>query len=136
MNELSLKIGAGKGDLSNIEVKEDCRIEVGAGKLNVNQAAVSTLSLKCGAGDITWIGSTATDTKVDCGIGNIEMTLMEEKESYKIKSKCGVGKVVINNETISQGGASKITLPYDSAVAIYDMDIKCGVGSIYLNFEN
>lgn len=126
--ELYLNLGAGKVDINKLTVLEEAKIDGGAGDLTINALDIRDLDLSMGIGKLSLISSLTGNNKIDCGVGEMNLSLIGMLDDYEITLDKGVGNAtidgvdMIDNNTYGKG--------------INKIDIDGGIGSIDINFEN
>ncbi|MCI9063594.1 MAG: DUF4097 domain-containing protein [Clostridia bacterium] len=118
--------GAGTLSISNSKFNK-ADIDGGAGKIEITSSELNNLDFDAGAGKIDIESTITGDSKISAGVGEINITLLGNKEDYKIYTEKGIGSIKVDNEERSSDtyygeGQNKI-------------DIDGGVGSITVNFK-
>lgn len=141
LNNLSIDIGAGKLELSDITsnnfslnqgagkvviinlISNNTTIDGGAGELHITSSKLQNLDLDLGAGKCYYNGILLGNNKIDQGVGELILDLY--REDYTIKASKGLGSITINGESYSK----------DVIVGegINDIKIDGGIGSIIIN---
>lgn len=125
--KLELDLGAGKAIISNLVVTQSSEIEGGAGEINIKNSSINNLDLDCGAGKFTLNSKLNGNNKIDAGIGKLDITILGNREDYKIIVDKGIGTAKIDSESIKDGKV------YGSG--LNSLTIDGGVGSININFK-
>lgn len=108
INKLSAKVmeyevGAGATTINNIKVTESFKADTGAGAFKIKDGAINNLTSDFGAGEVT-INATLTGTnKLDCGVGSLNLKLLDSMENYTIKAHKGLGEIKLNGDKLSDG---------------------------------
>lgn len=125
-NNLEFDLGAGKGVIDNLIVLNECDMETGAGSLEIKNGNINDLDIQHGVGKFS-LTSNIKNLKLDSGIGEVNLTILNKKDNYTINVDKGIGKISLDGEKIS-----------DQIIGngIYNLDINGGIGSINLNFQN
>lgn len=123
---LYLDLGAGKAKFSNLIVSSEAEINGGAGEIIINSSNIHNLDLDMGIGKLSLTSKLTGNSKIDCGIGKIDLSLIGTLEDYQIKLDKGLGSATIdgnnmNDDTTYGTGYNKL-------------DIEGGIGSIDINF--
>ena len=124
--KLRMELGAGETVFENLTVTNQAKIETGVGKFSVLDGSIGDLEFGVGIGDVSLKLELTEEGEFDCGIGNVEITLLGAKENYTVSIDKGVGsatvggKSVSNDEEIGNGGVS--------------IDVDGGVGNIQIAF--
>lgn len=98
--ELHLNLGAGKVYIENLIVEKEADIDGGAGKLEIISGEINNLDLDMGVGEIILQSNLIGKSDIDAGIGNLNIELLGNKESYKIEANKGFGNIEIDNKDI------------------------------------
>lgn len=125
--KLELDLGAGKVTIVNLVVEQNAEIDGGAGEINIKNSSINNLDLSGGVGKFTLNSKLTGNNKIDAGVGQLYITLLGNKEDYKIVVDKGIGTAKINNESIKDG---KI---YGSG--LNSLDVDGGIGNININFK-
>lgn len=113
--ELSLSLGAGEAVFDRLEVTKDADIETGAGKLVIEGGTLGKLDLELGVGKAEIASSLGDGSRVKCGVGALELMLLDGKDMYTVHARTGVGSFMIDGKTITDntvvgGGANTVTV--------------------------
>lgn len=125
-NNLEFDLGAGKGVIDNLIVLNSCDMETGAGSLEIKNGNINDLDIQHGVGKFS-LTSNIKNLKLDSGIGEVNLNILNKKDNYTINIDKGIGSFIIDGEKISD---NKI------GTGNYNLDINGGIGSINLNFKN
>lgn len=121
-NNFSLNQGAGKVVITNL-ISNNTTIDGGAGELHITSSKLQNLDLDLGAGKCYYNGILLGNNKIDQGVGELILDLY--REDYTIKASKGLGSITINGESYSKD----VTV----GEGINDIKIDGGVGSIIIN---
>lgn len=121
-NNFSLNQGAGKVVITNL-ISNNTTIDGGAGELHITSSKLQNLDLDLGAGKCYYNGILLGNNKIDQGIGELILDLY--REDYTIKASKGLGSITINGESYSKD----VTV----GEGINDIKIDGGIGSIIIN---
>ena len=97
--ELSLELGAGRVNMSNIEVYEKMDINGGAGSIKIDNANINNLDMDMGAGKTQISGYLKGNNEIDAGVGTLILELFDD--DYKISVDKGIGKATYNGQDIN-----------------------------------
>ena len=114
--------GAGNVNMQNISVKNNAKIECGAGQVIIKDSELANADIETGVGKLVYSGDLTGNAQIDCGVGDVELELTGDAEKYAIHTEKGIGDIKINDSSIADdsttgNGENKI-------------DIEGGVGSI------
>lgn len=99
--ELRMDLGAGKSVLSNLTVLDSTKIDTGAGDINIDNSNLNNLDIDLGVGYTRIYASLHGLTKIDCGIGNLELSLFDDIDLYTIEIDKGLGKVKLDDKEVT-----------------------------------
>lgn len=123
--ELSFSIGAGQTSIENLIVTDKAKIEGGAGNVDILSGTINDLKLDVGVGKFTIQAKLTGDNKINAGIGELNINLMDNIENYTIKAQKGIGTIRLDNQitynNVKYGDGQN------------NIDIDGGIGSIYIN---
>lgn len=125
-NNLDFEFGAGAGIINNLEVYNNANIESGVGSVQILDGELNNLDLDVGVGKFVLNSDIKGNSKVEAGIGSININLKQPKENYKVSIDKGIGSITVDGEKTSSkkfGNGENI------------LDIDGGIGKITLNFN-
>lgn len=132
--DASIDIGAGKGWIGTLITTGELDLEVGAGEITVDNLQAKESSFDCGAGRLEIQGDVTGDISVDCGVGEVEMTLASKAREYNYSVDCGMGEVSIDGENyksfLRSGGHHS-----DHGNGGCEVEVDCGIGSVRIDFQ-
>ena len=101
--KIDYEVGAGATTIKDIRATEEFKAETGAGAFKIKNGVIKNLTSEFGAGEVT-INATLTGTnKLDCGIGSLNLKLLDSIENYTIKASKGLGEIKLNGDKLSDG---------------------------------
>ena len=125
---LDLNLGAGKNLLEKLEVNTQTKIESGAGLTEIMAGTLNNVDLDLGVGKVFINASILGNSKIECGVGSVELNLLGNQESYQLNVEKGIGsidvanKIYNNDDTIGNGKNH--------------LKIEGGIGNIKVGFTN
>lgn len=127
VNDLDLDLGAGKTNVNDTLVLNNCDIDGGAGELSIKDSDITNMDLDMGVGKVTLNSKLAGSSQINAGIGEVNLELIGSKNDYSINVSKGIGNVRIDTENISNdtvfgNGENKIR-------------ISGGIGNINVSFK-
>ena len=125
--KLSFELGAGETEIQNLNVSKECEIDSGAGKLSISNGTINDLDLDMGVGEVNLAASLTGKNEINAGVGNLNIDLQGEKESYKIQADKGLGSVKIDEKEIADRETFGDGENY--------IEVDGGVGKIDIDFE-
>ncbi|MBQ9072048.1 MAG: DUF4097 family beta strand repeat protein [Bacilli bacterium] len=124
---LEFDLGAGKTDINNLVVLGSAEIDGGAGEITISDGSINNLDLDTGVGKCTLISELIGKNEIDVGVGELNITLLGNKENYRVSAEKGIGSIKLDNEDI------KSSQVY--GIGQNSIDISGGVGSINIKFK-
>lgn len=129
--EVDMEIGASKADITDI-LADEISITVGAGKADISGITARQFELEVGAGEATVAQISVDELDVNAGIGEVNITLNGVQEDYNYSVECGIGTVVVGENSYSGLGAEK-NVKYDGATK--RIEVECGIGAVNVKFQ-
>lgn len=131
-SRISIQTGAGMVDLTGVRLRCDgMKAETGAGTINVGRAEIAeSLNVEVGAGSVTIEQAAVRDMNVECGVGKCKIGVAGKEEEYHYDISCGVGKIQINDRRIQKMGGRET---HRNESAIGTMRLDCAVGQIEIH---
>jgi len=125
--KLDLDLGAGKVTINNLESSSKTEINGGAGEIIIKDSDITNLDLDMGVGKLVLDSKILGNSEINCGIGQVNITLLGGQTDYKIKANKGIGNFSISGVSVSDGTY------YGNGSNFIDVD--GGVGEININFN-
>lgn len=128
---ITLEIGMGEFE-SKMPLKcKRSTINVGLGSCSLEDFSVTDyFETECDMGSLTIQGTIDGTSKIQCGMGTVELITQGNPDDYNYKTQVGMGSVQIGDKTF-EGLSNKER--FSSAAKNY-LDIDCGMGSIIISF--
>lgn len=126
--KIYLDLGAGKVSINYLEALEEAKINGGAGEIEINGGTIYNLDFDIGIGKTTLISKIEGNSKIDAGIGEVNLTLLGNNDDYKIKADKGIGDIVIGDKKASDNTY------YGKGDNLIEID--GGIGSIHIDYKN
>lgn len=125
--KLSLEIGAGETKIEELNVKDEAKIDGGAGKVTILSGKINNFDLDMGVGSVEVNSELKGRSDIDSGIGELRININAPKEDYNIKVSKGIGNITIDGKGISD----------DTTYGDGENDIKVdgGIGNIKIDFK-
>lgn len=125
---VSLELGAGEVVITELVSEKSTEINGGTGAVTIGGGSVKDLDMDLGVGRLTLRAAVLGESDIDSGVGNTKLTLLGDKDSYKISVNKGLGTVRIDgtevgDESVIGDGKNKL-------------ELNTGVGSLDVTFEN
>ena len=125
--KLSLELGTGETTIEKLNVVDNCKIESGAGKVDIYSGKINNLNLDIGVGKFKLTSSIIGNSKINAGIGSLELNIQGNKEDYKIKADKGIGTIKIDGKNVEDN--------YAYGDGENEVKIEGGIGSISVDFK-
>lgn len=125
--KLYLELGAGETIIEKLNVKDDCKIESGAGKVSILSGNINELNLDMGVGKFEVTSALTGNSKINAGIGNLELNIQGNKEKYTIKANKGIGSIKIDGKEVSNDityGNGENNIKIDGGIGEIKIDFK------------
>lgn len=128
---ITLEIGMGEFE-SKMPLKcKRSTINVGLGSCSLEDFSVTDyFETECDMGSLFIQGNLKGNSKIQCGMGTVELITQGNPDDYNYKTKVGMGSVQIGDKTF-EGLSNKERF---SSTAKNYLDIDCGMGSIIISF--
>lgn len=124
VNSLELEFGAGKTIINNLIVNNYTEIDSGVGEVDILDGSLTNLDLESGVGKFSLNSKLIGNTKIEAGVGDINLNILGNINDYKIVTTTGIGNIKINGSTVTKtiygNGNNNIV-------------IEGGIGSININ---
>ena len=62
--------------------------------------------LSAGVGKLIYSGHLNGESRIECGVGDVEMNLEGGKDNYSIKVQKGIGNIKINDESVADNSTT------------------------------
>lgn len=119
---VEFSFGAGNVNMQNISVKNNAKIECGAGQTIIKDSELANADIEAGVGKLVYSGDLTGNTQISCGVGGVELELTGDAEKYAIHTEKGIGDIKINDSSVAN----------DSTIGRGEnkIDIEGGVGGV------
>ena len=98
---VEFNFGAGNVNMQNITVKNNAKIECGAGQVIIKNSELANANIEAGVGKLVYSGDLTGNTQIDCGVGDVELELTGDAEKYSIHTEKGIGDIKINDSSVA-----------------------------------
>ena len=102
---IDFSFGAGNVNIKNLK-SENPTIEGGAGQINFENTELTNAKLSAEVGKVIYSGQLNGESRIECGVGEVEMNLEGGIDNYSIKVQKGIGKIKINNESVTDNSTT------------------------------
>ena len=125
--KLDFELGAGSTKIKELNVLNEADIEGGAGKIEILSGSIHDLDLDIGVGKFVLYSTLTGNTKVDAGVGEANIVVLNAFENYRVQLEKGIGTVKLQGDSVSDG-------IYGTGMNFIDID--GGVGSFSIDFKS
>lgn len=129
--EVDMEIGASTAEITDI-LADEISITVGAGEADISSITAKQFDLEVGAGEATVTQLTVDKLDVEAGLGEVNIELNGVQEEYNYSVECGIGTVVVGENSYSGLGAEQ-NVKYEGATK--RIDVECGIGAVKVKFK-
>lgn len=123
---LTLSLGAGQAEINNLTANSRAEINGGVGELTINGGSLRNLKLEMGVGELTLKSRLEGKSDLDCGIGEAKLTLLGNREDYRIELDKGLGEARLEGEGMKDDAV------YGAGENLIEID--GGIGEIRIEF--
>ncbi|PIE97981.1 MAG: hypothetical protein CR988_05695 [Treponema sp.] len=104
----SLKIVGGVGKISGKNIiSKKTKVDAGVGPCYFVNSEFSESKLNCGVGQFKFDGNMFGKNSLRAGVGSVELSLNSKLSEVNLYVKAGIGRIKVNDETISGLNAEK-----------------------------
>lgn len=128
--DVDLELGAGRLTIDELNARK-AKMEVGAGDLTVGVMQIGKLDCQVGVGNIEIIGKISGDVEAECAMGNITLKLLNKKKDFNYSLECSMGNINLDGERYSGISTAKKI----NNGAEQKMKLECAMGNIEVKFE-
>ncbi len=125
---LILELGAGEASIESLIAASNAVISGGAGEFTVKDGELHNLDLDMGVGELRLTSALSGDCSFDLGVGESDITVIGDRENYKLDIEKGIGSI-----TVDGMGVSDFKEQWGKENSI---DISGGIGAVSLNFKD
>lgn len=126
-DDLRLSLGAGEVAIDELNAYVNAEIEGGAGALRIYGGTLSDPSIDMGVGELELSTALRGHGEISQGIGRASVTLLGDREDYRVEFENGIGNATIDGKS-AEGGKS-----YGSGANL--LEINGGIGKIEINYK-
>lgn len=129
--EIGIAVGAGEL-LADRITAGNADFEIGAGHMSIGELSVSgETDLEVSMGVVEVAGTIAGDLDVECGMGEVIMSLTGSEDDHSYYVECGMGNVDVGS--YSHGGVASHK-SWNAGKSSY-FDINCNMGNVTVTFD-
>ncbi len=122
-----LDIGAGDVKIGTLLVTDDTAINGGAGQVTIDGGTLADFDLDMGVGKFDCTAALTGDSEINCGVGEMRLTLIGTTVDYRIELDKGLGSAIVDGKALSDGETY--------GAGANEIDIDGGVGAIQVEFK-
>ena len=119
---IDIEMDAGKLTINDIEAVNSMDIDGSAGEILILNCKVNNLDLDMGVGKSSVHGLITGKSKIDAGVGQLNINLLGTLEDYKFKVNKGIGSIKLNGNGLEDNSIN--------GTGVNLIDIEGGVGEI------
>ncbi len=123
-HDLSLSIGAGDATFEQLTVTKDADVETGAGKLLIQKGSIERLDLELGVGKAEIVSALGDGSRMECGVGSLELTLLGGADTYTVRAHTGIGRFTVASDMVKESttvGSGSNTVTVEGGVGSVDV---------------
>ena len=124
---IGFELGAGDVTISKLIAEKSADIQGGAGRITISDGAIKNLDFEMGMGQMNLTAALTGDCSLDSGVGEMNVTLLGNKDDYKLDLEKGIGSISVDGDNISNDR--------EIGNGINEVEIHGGVGAINVKFK-
>lgn len=97
---MKIDLGAGEAIIDSINVSKSFDLNAGAGSLTISNVNINDFECDLGVGESNISGIFTGNSKINCGVGEVNLNLLDDIENYNVKVSKGLGSVKVNDENV------------------------------------
>lgn len=113
-------------------VFKEVDLELGAGQADIHDLCADVFDIEVGAGQAVLKNVDVKHMNATTGAGQIKAELVESKEDYNYDVECGIGEILIGDNSFGGLGRSN---HIENPEAERSLDVECGIGQIVIHFQ-
>ena len=98
--KLDLDLGTGEMMVDSLIVSDETKISGGAGEINIKSGKINNIDLDLGIGEAHINSNITGNSKINTGIGELNLILTSSLENYRMDFEKGIGKISLNGNSI------------------------------------
>ncbi|HHX99273.1 TPA: DUF4097 domain-containing protein [Candidatus Dojkabacteria bacterium] len=122
-----INLGAGEVTIGRIDVTNEIKLSGGVGELTVHDGKLNNLDADLGVGTFNATLSLTGRNKIDAGVGEVGLNLLDSYKNYTFNVDKGLGDIKLDRNSIQSGVYGN---------GIHTVDISGGVGEITISTED
>lgn len=131
MGKFKLETGAGTAQIGRLCVQDRVKVEIGAGNTSFSKLVTqetTDIAIECGLGSFEACGNGLGNFDIECGLGNVKISLEQPQKWYNYEVSCALGNVQLNGNRLSSGIAGNYSSTNKEAKN--NLHVECGLGSV------
>ena len=124
---LSFDIGVGNVVINDLVVYNDTSIDGGAGKFVIKNGNINNLDYDMGAGDTNINAFINGSSEIDCGVGKLDLNLLNDMSDLSLDLSLGIGSVKVNGTDVVKDsvlGTGRNVIEIDGGVGDININTK------------
>ena len=122
---IDFELGAGEVSIGSLVATKSADIDGGAGRITVSDGALENLDMDMGVGELNLTSAFSGECKLDLGVGESNITLIGNKDDYKLDVEKGLGSISVDGKSVYDFGSSGRN----------KVEISGGIGAINIRFR-
>jgi len=123
----NIDLGAGEVEINKINVTNEIKLSGGIGELTIHDGRLNNLDADLGVGSFKATLSLTGRNKIDAGVGEVSLNLLDSYKNYIFNVDKGLGDIKLDRNSIQSGVYGD---------GIHAVDISGGVGEIKVSTRN
>ena len=123
----NIDLGAGEVEINKINVTNEIKLSGGIGELTIHDGKLNNLDADLGVGSFKATLSLTGRNKIDAGVGEVSLNLLDSYKNYTFNVDKGLGDIKLDRNSIQSGVYGN---------GIHTVDISGGVGEITISTED
>ena len=129
--KMDVSLGAAELILTDLDLYE-MDADVGAGRIEAQDVRIVDGDITVGVGECVYDGTISGNLDLECGMGNIDLSLTGSESDHNYEIECSMGNVDVGSYSFASfGDESHINNHAGSK-----FEIECDMGNITISFED
>ena len=122
-----INLGAGEVTINKINVANEIKLSGGVGEVTIHDGKLNNLDADLGVGTFNATLSLTGRNKIDAGVGEVSLDLLDSYGNYSFNIEKGLGDIKLNRHSVQTGRYGK---------GIDTVDISGGIGEIKVSTKD
>lgn len=102
-NKLDIELGAGETIFNKVIVNKDFKLNTGAGSFTIKDGEINNFDCDLGVGETNITGVLLGKSEIDCGVGELNINILDSADNYSFEVSKGVGSINYNGISVKDG---------------------------------